>query len=198
VSSLLDPNPRGRPTKYQTDYPLIVFYARAIGQTDRQIAEALGVSETVFYEWLRKKPEFKQKYDEGTNALFDLSSQALFHKLRKRELKRTEYKEYLDRNGNVQKLKTETVQEADIDPLVLNNFLNRRVKAFKNDILEDANSDKVDHLLRALAELKPEAMQIALDDRAQRLAKKVVDGQTIEVKQIVEESKPKETKDLPP
>lgn len=186
IDALRDPNPVGRPTRYREEFCDVIFYARALGATDESLCDRLKINRMSLYRFLNKYPKFRKAYEDGKYFLEHRAGEALAHKLKPRPLKRTETKEYLDKFGNVQQLKTETIQEADIDVLALNNFLNRRIASFKEKI-EDANTEKVDMLLNSLASICPVKMQEALDRRAIDQANKAVTATTIEVNSLVED-----------
>lgn len=158
-----EPNRVGRPSKWKTEFSEIVYHARALGRNDSEIIERLKVNADTFYRWLREKSDFSDAYHKGKFELETIANQALFHKIKGQKLKRTEKKEYVDKFGEKQTLYSEVIQETAPDVLALNNFLNRRISAFKLDPLEDPNVSKVDLLLGALAQIAPEKMQKALD-----------------------------------
>ena len=154
----------GRPTKYRVEFLEIVYHARALGKSDTEIIDSLHVSFTLFYQWLNTKPEFREAYNKGKEDIELYASKALHYKLQPKTLIRTEKKQYLDKYGNKQELKTVIEQDIPPDVLALNNYLNRRVKSFRVDLLEDPNTEKVDLLLNALAKLVPDKMQAKLDE----------------------------------
>ena len=49
---------RGRPSKYSSTVIPVVRGLVALGKTDAEIAEVLGIGETTFYDWKKAHPEF--------------------------------------------------------------------------------------------------------------------------------------------
>lgn len=179
----------GRPTKFLQEYSELVYHARALGKTDPEIIDMLRVNSDTFYTWLREKPEFSEKYHAGLRDLEQHAARSLFYKLQSKTLIRTETKDFIDRSGTIRKLKTKIEQEIPPDVLALNNYLNRRVKSFRVDLLEDPNTEKVDMLLTALAKLVPDKMQAKLDELKNNTIEAKPDAQI--VNNIIDTPEPK-------
>ena len=63
---MTDKHAGGRPTKYNSKvHPGIVLKLAAVGMTDEDMAEVLGVARSNFAEWKNKHPEFQDAVTEG-------------------------------------------------------------------------------------------------------------------------------------
>ena len=58
-------NPIGRPTSYQESYVHWGYQLCFLGATDKQLAQAFGVSEQTINTWKKKHPEFLESINRG-------------------------------------------------------------------------------------------------------------------------------------
>lgn len=71
-------NVGGRPPKYKKLYNLFAYELCLLGATDKQIAEALEISEDTVYEWKKKHRGFSEALRKGKIKADALVAKALF------------------------------------------------------------------------------------------------------------------------
>lgn len=71
---------RGRPTEYKPEYAAKAAKLCALGATDMDIAELLGVSGRTIYRWSAAHPEFCQSLKQGKEPADDRVVRSLYHK----------------------------------------------------------------------------------------------------------------------
>lgn len=72
--------PGGRSTSYQDDFPARAKVLAERGALDRDIAQALGIGLSTFYEYRHKHPEFLDALKVGKDVADDAVEAALFRK----------------------------------------------------------------------------------------------------------------------
>jgi transcriptional regulator with XRE-family HTH domain len=130
----------GRPSKYNSDFPLLAQgYARQ-GLSDEQIAENLGISAETLYQYVKKYPEFSEALKDGKapvdiqveNALL---RRALGYKFTERTI---EYNANTSEGSPSVKSIKETKKEIPPDVLAIKFWLqNRRPKEWRE--VKDVN-----------------------------------------------------------
>ena len=74
-------HPGGRPTKYNATYhPKLAYLLARIGETDKKIAEELGITESTLNLWKQKHKEFSESLKAGKDTPDDLVEAALLKK----------------------------------------------------------------------------------------------------------------------
>ena len=59
----------GRPNKYKSECCIeVIKLLNMPAMTDSKICKGLGISRSLFYQWLREIPDFKEAYDLGDPA----------------------------------------------------------------------------------------------------------------------------------
>jgi hypothetical protein len=58
----------GRPSAYRPEFVEQVYKLALLGATDAQMADILGVTEQVIYDWDKKHPDFRQSRTRGKDA----------------------------------------------------------------------------------------------------------------------------------
>ncbi len=74
------PNPGGRPTKYEPAFCEKAHKLAAEGATDIEIADALGVHVATYYRWKAEHPEFCESTRLGKEAADDRVEASLYHR----------------------------------------------------------------------------------------------------------------------
>lgn len=70
----------GRPSKYQANFPERAKALADQGATDREIAQALGIAESTYYEFRNAHPEFSEAVKVGKDRADDRVEAALYRK----------------------------------------------------------------------------------------------------------------------
>lgn len=70
----------GRPTDYRVEFCEVGHKLAAQGATDREIAEAIEVSETTLYRWKHEHPEFRESLKLGKEAADERVEQSLYRR----------------------------------------------------------------------------------------------------------------------
>lgn len=118
---------RGRKSKYNDHvlpYLDKIREWKKVGATDKKIQEVLGISKTVFYEYLDKYPEFKNARKKGV-AEFCLDLRGELAKLATKHTLETK-KQYIkvdQETGNKTQYTEITTREVDADPAAINLLL---------------------------------------------------------------------------
>ncbi len=71
---------RGRPSDYKPEYAVTAAKLCALGATDVDIADIIGVSDRTVYRWSAAHPEFCHALKAGKAAVDDRVERALYHK----------------------------------------------------------------------------------------------------------------------
>lgn len=74
------PKERGQPTLYRPEYCQTVANLCAMGATDVEIAEELGVVVRTIYRWRFAHPEFSQCFKAGKDVADERVIRAMYHK----------------------------------------------------------------------------------------------------------------------
>lgn len=72
--------PAGRPISYDPSFCLVAHEMMQAGSTDREVAEALGISESTFYLYRHKYPEFLQSLKLGKESADDRVEMSLYRR----------------------------------------------------------------------------------------------------------------------
>lgn len=72
--------PAGRPSDYEPEFCKTAHAMAQQGATDREIAAALGISETSFYRYCNAHPEFRQAVQLGKESADDRVERSLYHR----------------------------------------------------------------------------------------------------------------------
>jgi Asp-tRNA(Asn)/Glu-tRNA(Gln) amidotransferase A subunit family amidase len=70
----------GRPTDYQPEFCQVAHSLAQEGATDREVAEAIDVSERTLYRWKHEHPEFRQALQLGKDAADERVEQSLYRR----------------------------------------------------------------------------------------------------------------------
>lgn len=70
--------PVGRPTSYKTEYAQIAYRFCLLGSTDKEMADAFGVSEQTLNSWKIEFPEFLESLTRGKVFADALVAESLF------------------------------------------------------------------------------------------------------------------------
>lgn len=74
------PRPVGRPTDYRPEYCEQAAKLCALGATDDQIADFLGVAMSTFYLWKHAHPEFSESIKTAKEIADDRVERSLYHR----------------------------------------------------------------------------------------------------------------------
>jgi hypothetical protein len=72
--------PRGRPTKYQEEFPAQAAKLCKLGATDRELADFFQVTESTLNLWKIKYPEFSESLKLGKDEADKRVEHSLFHR----------------------------------------------------------------------------------------------------------------------
>lgn len=70
----------GRPTSYDTSFCVVAHEMMQAGATDRELADALGISESSLYLYKHKHPEFSQSMKLGKETADDRVEMSLYRR----------------------------------------------------------------------------------------------------------------------
>lgn len=157
---------RGRKSKYQTNvepYLEKIREWKKIGATDQKICQVLGISKTVFYEYLQNYPEFAEVRKKGTAEFcFDLRGELA--KLSKKHTLETK-KQYIkvdQETGNKTQYTEITTREVDADPAAIHLLLKNLDKEWSNDPQNFSLKQQELELRKAIA--KSQNFDLELED----------------------------------
>lgn len=72
--------PAGRPSEYDVEFCQTAHAMSQQGATDREVAEALEVSERTIYRWQHDHPEFRQALQLGKDSADDRVEKSLYRR----------------------------------------------------------------------------------------------------------------------
>src|SRR6185437_6128000 len=71
---------RGRPSTYLPEHAERAYAMAQQGATDQEMAEALGIASSTFYEWRHLHPEFAEATRLGKEACDERVERSLYHR----------------------------------------------------------------------------------------------------------------------
>lgn len=74
---------------------------RGKGWKVEKIADEIGVTRQCIYNWLKKYPEFKKKWDESFNEIKIKAERGLFYLTEPHERRTIQVDTYIDKNGDI-------------------------------------------------------------------------------------------------
>lgn len=131
----------GRPSKYDNQSAITAGWLARDGKTDKEIAEALGISESTLNEWKKKYPEFSESLKKNKDIVDNQVEDSLLKRAVGYEYERTEIEAQMIGGKEVKKKK---VIQMHVSPDPLSCFFwlkNRRPDKWRNDT-RDINFDK--------------------------------------------------------
>lgn len=126
-------HPGGSPTKYDKQTPITAGWLARDGKTDKEIAEALGISESTFYKWKTEHPEFSESLKTSKEVVDNKVVDSLIKRALGYDFKKTEV-EVSEIGNKVYKKQKESTVHIPADPSALIFFLcNRQPEKWKRN-----------------------------------------------------------------
>lgn len=153
--------PAGRPSLYSEKHHTEIAYLSGMCQeTTKQLAARFGIDESKVYEWFRKYPILRQKWDAGKSATLEAAYKSLHLRIKGFRYREEEIKE--DADGNVvHVVRKKRVALPDVSAISL--FFQRHDK--KSD---GGDKEKFDQLLEFMSSLNPDAFTKSLAELSKK------------------------------
>ena len=126
-------HPGGPHTKYDKQTAITAGWLSRDGKTDKEIAEALGISESTLYKWKNEHPELSESIKNNKETVDNKVVDSLIKRAMGYDFQKVEV-EVSDIGGKVYKKRKESTVHIPADPSALIFFLcNRQPEKWKRN-----------------------------------------------------------------